>query len=322
MGLDVLGLGPVEHRVYEHLVRRRTAAADTISAELKLRPADVAHALAVLTDRGLVARDGVDIDRYVAAPPDVALGALILEHEDQLRQAEAEMLMLEQQYRAAGTGEAEVVDVVRGPEAVGHRFNQLQRSARHEVLMFVKGDAVVVDRDQNVEEELAIGRGVRYRYVLERSRLEAPGVVDAVRAAIAAGLDVRVTGDLPTRLLVVDRAIAMVPLAAAAQDQSAGALLLHAGGLVDLAVSLFERTWRSASHLRAAPEGGIESVGLDQDEREVLALLDVGLTDRAIATRTGVSLRTVQRRVRDLMERADVETRMQLGVAAVRRGWL
>ena len=110
--------------------------------------------------------------------------------------------------------------------------------------------------------------------------------------------------------------------AAAAQDQSAGALLLHAGGLVDLAVSLFERTWRSASHLRAAPEGGIESVGLDQDEREVLALLDVGLTDRAIATRTGVSLRTVQRRVRDLMERADVETRMQLGVAAVRRGWL
>ncbi|WES64849.1 hypothetical protein P0L94_01975 [Microbacter sp. GSS18] len=322
MGLDVLGLGVVEHRVYEHLVRHRATPADRLAADLGLRSTDVGAAIAELTALGLVARDGVDAERLVAAPPDVALGALILQHEDRLRQAESEMLLLERLYRDAGSGEADVVDVVRGTEAVRHRFNQLQRGARHEVLLFVKGDAVAVDRDENVEEEVAIARGIRYRYILERARLEAPGVIDAAREAIESGLEVRVAGELPTRMLIVDRTVAMVPLATGGEDQSSGALLLHAGGLVDLALSLFERTWASASHLVAAGDGALDEVELDEEEREVLALLDAGLTDRAIGLRTGMSVRTVQRRVRDLMDRADVDTRLQLGVAAVRRGWL
>ncbi|MEJ1091032.1 helix-turn-helix transcriptional regulator [Microbacterium istanbulense] len=322
MGLDVLGLGIVEHRVYEYLVRHRSRTADDICADLSLRPSQVAAAVAALSNRGLVAREGTDRGHLVAAPPDVALGALILDHEDRLRQAETEMLALEQLYRDAGTGEADVVDIVRGREAVGHRFNQLQRSARSEVLMFVKGDIVAIDRDENVEEELARQRGIRYRYVLERSRLEAPGMLEAVRGAIQGGLEVRVAGELPTRMIVVDRTIAMVPAAADGEDQSTGALLLHAGGLIGLALSLFERTWQSAAHLVAGEVSGVDEVDLDVEEREVLVLMDAGLTDRAIGQRMGTSVRTVQRRVRELMDRADVETRLQLGVAAVRRGWL
>lgn len=184
MGLDVLGLGIVEHRIYEHLVRHRALSAADLAIELGLRDAQVGSAIDALTTRGLVAREGPAPGRLIAAPPDVALGGLILDHEDRLRQAQAEMLALEQLYRNAGTGEADVVDVVRGSEAVGHRFNQLQRSARSEVLLFVKGDIVAIDREQNVEEELAHQRGIRYRYVLERARLEAPGMLDAVRGAI------------------------------------------------------------------------------------------------------------------------------------------
>ncbi|MCA1305814.1 transcriptional regulator TrmB [Microbacterium esteraromaticum] len=322
MGLDVLGLGIVEHRIYEHLVRHRALSAADLAIELGLRDAQVGSAIDALTTRGLVAREGPAPGRLIAAPPDVALGGLILDHEDRLRQAQAEMLALEQLYRNAGTGEADVVDIVRGSEAVGHRFNQLQRSARSEVLLFVKGDIVAIDREQNVEEELAHQRGIRYRYVLERARLEAPGMLDAVRGAIEGGLDVRVAGSLPTRMLIVDRTIAMVPSAADGEDQSSGALLLHAGGLVGLALSLFERTWQASSHLITRDTGDVEEVDLDAEEREVLALMDAGLTDRAIGLRMGSSVRTVQRRVRELMDRADVDTRLQLGVAAVRRGWL
>lgn len=322
MGLDVLGLGIVEHRIYEYLVRHRSTSPERLVADLGLRAAQVDRAVAALTARRLVAHAGPDGENLVAAPPDVALGALILEHEDRLRKAESEKLLLEQLYRDAGAGEADVVDVVRGVEAVRHRFNQLQRGARSEVLLFVKGDAVAVDRDENVEEEIAQARGIRYRYVLERARLEAPGMLESVREAVLAGLDIRVVGELSTRMLVVDRTIAMVPLAAQGEDQSTGALLLHAGGLVGLALALFERTWQSASLLAATTEGSLDEVDLDVEEREVLALLEAGLTDRAIGQRTGLSVRTVQRRVRDLMDRADVDTRMQLGIAAVRRGWL
>ena len=56
--------------------------------------------------------------------------------------------------------------------------------------------------------------------------------------------------------------------------------------------------------------------------RRSSALLLAGLTDQAIGNQLGLSLRTVQRRVSQLMERARVATRLQLGHEAGRRGWL
>jgi DNA-binding NarL/FixJ family response regulator len=51
-------------------------------------------------------------------------------------------------------------------------------------------------------------------------------------------------------------------------------------------------------------------------------MLNAGLTDRTVATRLGLSARTVQRYVADMMERAEIDTRLQLGVQATRRGWI
>ena len=47
-----------------------------------------------------------------------------------------------------------------------------------------------------------------------------------------------------------------------------------------------------------------------------------GLTDEAVAAHLGTSLRTVQRRVRRLMELTGGRTRMQLGFHVARLGWL
>jgi DNA-binding NarL/FixJ family response regulator len=52
-----------------------------------------------------------------------------------------------------------------------------------------------------------------------------------------------------------------------------------------------------------------------------LTLLLLGLTDAAAGAQLGVSLRTVQRRVAELMDEVGVTTRIQLGAEAVRRGW-
>ena len=51
-----------------------------------------------------------------------------------------------------------------------------------------------------------------------------------------------------------------------------------------------------------------------------LSLLLVGLNDQAIAFHLKTSLRTVQRRVRHLMDRAGARTRTQLGWKAARLG--
>jgi DNA-binding NarL/FixJ family response regulator len=62
--------------------------------------------------------------------------------------------------------------------------------------------------------------------------------------------------------------------------------------------------------------------GPDPQTRRILALLDEGLKDEAVARQLGVSLRTVQRAVREVMLRLGVSSRFQLGAEVVRRGWL
>ncbi len=319
----MLGLDEAELAAYRMLVTGPSGTATEVSGALGVSVGKATRVIASLEAKGLVARSGTAIDHVVASPPDIALGALIVEHQEGIRQAELEMRALRERYLAASSSRAEqVVDVVRGREAVRQRFNQLQRGARREVLEFVKGDVVAVSVEENVEEEAAISRGVTYRFLLERQTLERPGLMAAVSESIRDGVELRVTRELPIRLIVVDREIAMIPLAGATDDQSGGALLLRAGGLLDLAVSLFEVKWRDATRLDAVVDGAVEGSELSARERQILLMLNAGLTDRTVATRLGLSARTVQRYVADMMERAEIDTRLQLGVQATRRGWI
>ena len=56
--------------------------------------------------------------------------------------------------------------------------------------------------------------------------------------------------------------------------------------------------------------------------RFLLRQLALGRQGRADRPHPGLSLRTVRRRVADLMIELGVDTRFQAGAEAVRRGWL
>lgn len=62
-------------------------------------------------------------------------------------------------------------------------------------------------------------------------------------------------------------------------------------------------------------DGGVPA-SLLPDQHELLQLLANGLSDQAIGRRLGLSRRTVQRRVRSLMDHYAVQTRFQLGMRA------
>lgn len=55
---------------------------------------------------------------------------------------------------------------------------------------------------------------------------------------------------------------------------------------------------------------------LPTDQLDLLRLLATGLSDQAIGRRLDMSRRTVQRRVRSLMDLFGVQTRFQLGMRA------
>jgi sugar-specific transcriptional regulator TrmB/DNA-binding CsgD family transcriptional regulator len=325
--LDVLGLDEAEERAYRRLIEMASGTAEDLATPLGYDLGRAASILSTLEAKGLVARSTSGPDRFVASPPAIALGALIVERQEELRSAQLELGALAALYRGAAGDRTlnEVVDVVHGPQAVAQRFAQLQRTAQREVQVLVKADIAVVPPEENVDEDVAVARGVLYRVVVERALLERPGMFEGAVDSLKHGVQVRATQSVPIRLVIADREIALVPLVASTDDDAeGGALLVHRSGLFNALQSMFDFVWESASRLVLTADNLGEDDGdrLDEMDAQVLSLLLAGLTDQAIGGQLGLSLRTVQRRVRLLMDRARVDTRLQLGYQASRRGWL
>lgn len=127
---------------------------------------------------------------------------------------------------------------------------------------------------------------------------------------------------VPTKLVIADRSLAMVPLTS--HTAQPAALVVHASGLLELLSGLFESVWRDALPLRLGSRGFEEQGpdGPDGTDLEILSLLLAGLTDASVAKQLDLGLRTVQRRVKRLMELTDVTTRLQLGWHAYEKGWV
>jgi len=321
--LDVLGLDDAEERAYRHLVQRSPGSAADVAGATGLDVLPASQALVSLEAKGLVARAATG--GYVASPPQVALGALVVERQQELRRAEMDLESLSGLYQqgVVDRGSGDVIDVVSGAQAVAQRFAQLQQAARREVQVMVKPGVAVVSPDDNDEDETASqARGVSYRTLVEREVLERPGFVSQAESSLSGGMQVRVAKTLPIRLMVVDRELALVPMASTGGDH--GALLIHPSPLLDALQSMFDLIWQGAARLVLVGESLVEADGdaPEQLDATVLSLLLAGLTDQAVAKQLDVSMRTVQRRVRHLMDRAGVDTRLQLGHEAARRGWI
>ncbi|MFF9525927.1 helix-turn-helix domain-containing protein [Streptomyces achromogenes] len=322
--LAAIGLDETHEAVYRALVSVGAADVADLARRLTLAEQDAERALRRLERHGLAAQSPARPGRWVAAPPGVALAALLTQRRHELEQAELTAALLAEEYRATAAEPAvhDLVEVVTGASAVAQRFLQLQLGAAEEVCALVTGDPMVVSGTENEAEEQAAGRGVRYRVVVERAVLDRPHGLTELRAALGRDERVRVVDRVPTKLVVADRSLALVPLTSKSAEPAA--LVVHASGLLELLAGLFESVWRDALPLRLGAEGVTEEPPgrPDPTDLEVLSLLLAGLTDASVAKQLDVGLRTVQRRVRRLMELAGVTTRMQLGWHARERGWV
>jgi len=321
--LAALGLRPIEEATYRELVARPAATTAELAAALDTSLPAAAAALTSLRDLGLAARSG---GRHIASSPTLALTPLVTQRRDQLRRAEQELATLAARYRAtvADRASGDLVEVVTGVEVIRQRFEQLQLTATEEVQALVTATTLVVNGADNAAEADAVGRGVSYRVVVERALLEKDGGVPNVAAALTAGEEVRVAEQVPIKLVIADRSLAILPMAEDAADLPA-AVVVHPSGLLDALQALFDATWEHAWPLCLGPDGALADQrpagALLPLDHQVLSLLLAGLTDRAIASHLGMSMRTVQRRVQRMMELAGVRTRMQLGWHAAQAEW-
>lgn len=322
--LGSLGLDAAEEQVYRLLVARRGAREAELAEATGRAPSEVGAALKSLVAQGLASISDAEGDCvFVPAPPGVSLNALLRQRQDELRQAERDVAALVEEYRSSDLAR-DVIEVMTDVETVRRRFFQIQDAARHEVLSMVVPNLTVVPHRQNTAEQAGMKRGVRYRALLDRRALTAPNMQADVRESLAWGQQIRVVDAVPVKMMVVDGEIAMLPLHHD-QDESPASILIHRSGLLAILIAFFEAEWDRAYPLRPGP-GPDELIedhpgDLDDEDRQVLALLLSGLTDQAIAGQLNLSLRTVHRRIHQLMAKAHVESRIQLGWAAARNAW-
>lgn len=362
MDFDILGLGAETERVYTALVGRPRSSASELAGVVGGTTAATSKVLAGLVARDLATRSGSRPPRFTAAPPDVAVTALIQERQRRLDAARTAVQRLAEAHREAGRihDPAIAVELLTHREDISEAAHRLLDNARHQVRAFDLPP--YVDRPgSNFEHQMRRQRtGVVHRVIYSREAVAWPGrLTQDILPSVRAGEQARVRGELPLKLVIRDDEAALIPFSLAAGGHSAAYLVGPSPMLVALA-ALFEAEWDRAVDLAAAPAAGAPhavSAPLaaappaaatasaatpsaaapagepaageppaggppDEETRVLLTLLTSGLTDAAIARTQGWSPRTTQRRIQRLMTALGATTRFQAALAAARRGWI
>jgi DNA-binding CsgD family transcriptional regulator len=216
-----------------------------------------------------------------------------------------------------GPGQVEDVQTIDGEVSAGGNPLVLLTEIIEQTggdLLFLRPDTWAMPRESAmsrvVGRAVASGRRSRAVYPLRALR-EAP---ETLQVRVDEGEEVRLIDDLPTRLFVIAGTHAILPEPLGFADSPR--LLVRQGALVAALTLLFELYWE-----RGVPIDAMS--GANRTERTfILRQLRAGAKDEQIARTMGLSLRTVRRRISDLMIELGADTRFQAGAEAARRGWL
>ncbi|MFG2076915.1 helix-turn-helix transcriptional regulator [Nonomuraea maritima] len=304
---QILGLDEDAEALYRLLLTEGPSHVDSLSRNL----ADAAQQLRA---DGLIYGEGL----LTAARPELALKRRLVEGQRAMAAAEARMAELEMLYEANShlhRGQA-AVDVLTDLDHVRKTFGHIEQTARRELLSFATAPFRVVTGEQDLPDQ----DHPRCRILMEEEVFADKEAVDAAERAHQWGCEIRVIDRLPFKLIIGDRDRALVPQHA---DRDLPVLLVHPSTVMDALLATFELFWERALPRRTAwRNNGTDQERPTEQEITIVRHLARGATEQQIATALGISKRTVIRRIQQLMDRAEVSTRFQLGLHAARVGWL
>ncbi|MGA9342613.1 MAG: helix-turn-helix domain-containing protein [Rhodanobacteraceae bacterium] len=321
--LEALGISEREERVYEALLDRPNVTLPELQRRLPLSARTLRQLIDALERKGLVTRTSGRMPRHMPASPDIAVEALVLQRQDELRRARAEIQRLQERVADSAGEQRQMIELVTTHEAECHVFEQMQQAAQSELIFLERPPILIAGPDQTSETETkALARGVRYRSIADRAFLALPGVLTRMRADMQAGEVIRVVSQLPFKMVMADRSIALIPLNL--ERPGSPTMLVRSSALIDALYAMFELLWKQATPIAFGPSGmpGMEQrvQGLAPEVECLLPLLAAGLNDKAIAYELGISASTLNRRITELMRSVDARTRFQLGLLAAQ--WL
>jgi DNA-binding CsgD family transcriptional regulator len=309
-------------RVYLSVIRMPRPTRELLLAQ-GIPAARLDPALQTLAERGLVVLRGNGVIEVPPPLPALTQHALLLERRASAARAAADSIS--RIYNAARTAEGDVrggIEVLTDLEHVGSATNEAVALAE-DTIRCLRGmtartlELMASPLPSHREPTIgAGGRRVQMLTVWDTQVLEMPGALTALSARRDGGEVQRSMTNLPLSIVIVDDTTCIVEWSSSDGKGPQG-LRGHARGAVQAGLATFERFWQLGT-----PVGDDADGELDARDATVLRLMAAGVTDAAIARQTGFSQRTVERRVRHVMERLGAQTRFQAGVQAVHRGWL
>jgi DNA-binding CsgD family transcriptional regulator len=163
----------------------------------------------------------------------------------------------------------------------------------------------------------ALARGVRERSIFATSTLTEPDMYAELEVLHQHGHLIRTLPDVPTRMLVLDRDLAILPINPS--DLSVGAVFIRVQSVIDALIYMFDRLWSEADPVFTTPNDTNAPTGR---RARVLELVAIGTKDDRIARALGVGVRTVRRDIADLRKTLAVSSRAEIVAGAIRKGWL
>ncbi|MEU1001424.1 LuxR C-terminal-related transcriptional regulator [Streptomyces tibetensis] len=283
---------------------------------------------ACLLDLGLVQRlpDG----SLAAIPPRLAAGARLDHLEDVIEEKRTALATLRASINRAqdaylesyGKGESHLIRAVRGQEAISATLSAAVHACQQELLTAQPGGGRPQELlDKALESDLeAIGRGVAQRTIYQHTiRTHQPTLTYAERISQAGG-EVRTLDEVFDRLIVCDRKIAFIPDPGSERRDTA--LAVEHPGVVRYLVGLFDHAWQRAQPLRKFPSSRLPPLLTDEVRRTILRHMVNGHTDEAIASRLGMSPRSVSNHMRWAAELFGSRSRAQLAYLIGKSGFL
>ncbi len=319
--LSVLGFTRAQEELYRVVLRSSRATLAELSQLLALPIEAVREDVARIAALGLLDLRG---DAVVALSPDHALVRLITEETRRLRSVEEQLgslrrmlpsLTAEHRSSQAPRGSRVSVEILSGVDVID-LIRSLSPTSQGDFLWlrpdqwrYPEGPLA----DEWVKELVRTGRRSRAIYparVLE----EAPKVI---RDRAESGEHVRVLADIPFRAAVLGDSAAI--LADRLDRAPHRALVMRQELMIRTVELLFETLWD-----KAMPVPGLDGQYVEgaSDRSLLLDQLAAGAKDEQIARALGLSVRTVRRRVAEVLDDLGADSRFQAGVEAVRRGWL
>ncbi|MFI6685554.1 LuxR C-terminal-related transcriptional regulator [Streptomyces sp. NPDC050485] len=312
--------GQLMAELFAHATARESISRDELAQLSDDRPEEVDRAIERLLRLGVLRTKTGQPGRLVPVAPATAHAQLLMpairelrDRQAMINDASAQLAHLLPVYESSvmrRTGQ-QLVHHLEDVDAVRSALSELSARATREILTSQPGgsrpEAVLKEATDRTVHVLK--RGVRMRTLYQYAAQFHQPTVDHATLFVAHGAEVRLVTDAFMRLIVFDREVALIELL----DNAQGAVLVRDPNIIHFLVRAFERAWDRALAFPLAHDRDQVLRSSEEMKTAIVKLLVEGYDDKVVAKRLGISLRTFQRHLAEVLRRIGANNRIHAG---------